>query len=145
MDVRFRAALLRTLNSIRATTRQLVGADPMILLFTSDHCAWCGVLKSMLEDESEVLGTEQNIYEVNVDRQYRIAEAYGILAVPTLVAGAYKISGVPERSDLRSFLLQAISGGFLRHGRRSVKSVLREVRRIKSSETSDEQIVHPTT
>ena len=113
----------------------------MILLFTSDHCAWCGVLKSMLEDESEVLGTEQNIYEVDVERQYRIAEAYGILAVPTLVAGAYKISGVPEASDLRSFLLQAVSGGFLRYGRKSVKSVLREVRRIKSSETSDDQLV----
>jgi len=95
----------------------------------------------MLEDESEVLGTEQNIYEVDVERQYRIAEAYGILAVPTLVAGAYKISGVPEASDLRSFLLQAVSGGFLRYGRKSVKSVLREVRRIKSSETSDDQLV----
>ena len=43
----------------------------MILLFTSDHCAWCGVLKSMLENESEALGTEQNIYEVDVERQYR--------------------------------------------------------------------------
>jgi hypothetical protein len=63
----------------------------------------------MLEDESEALGTEHNIYEVDVERQYRIAEAYGILAVPTLVAGAYKISGVPEASDLRSFLLQAVS------------------------------------
>ena len=113
----------------------------MILLFTSDHCAWCGVLKSMLEDESEAMGTEQNIYEVDVERQYRIAEAYGILAVPTLVAGAYKISGVPEASDLRSFLLQAVSGGFLRYGGKRVKSVLREVRRMKSSDTPNDPVV----
>ena len=117
----------------------------MILLFVSDHCAWCGVLKSMLESESEALRTEQNIYEVDVERQYRIAEAYGILAVPTLVAGAYKISGVPEASDLRSFLLQAVSGGFLRYGGRSVKSVLREVRRIKASESSNDQVVRTVT
>jgi thioredoxin-like negative regulator of GroEL len=113
----------------------------MILMFTSDNCTWCGVLKSMLEKESEVLGTEQNIYEVDVDRQYRIAEAYGILAVPTLVAGPYKVSGVPSTSDLRSFLLQAVSGGFLRYGRKSVKSVLREAHQIRASETSKDPIV----
>jgi len=99
----------------------------------------------MLEDESETLGTEQNIYEVDVDRQYRIAEAYGILAVPTLVAGAYKISGVPSASDLRSFLLQAVSGGFLHYGGKSVKSVLRDVRRIKSSELSGNQVLRTIT
>jgi hypothetical protein len=108
----------------------------MILLFTSDHCIWCGVLKSMLEDESEAIGAEHNIYEVDVDKQYRIAEAYDILVVPTIVAGSYKISGVPTGSDLRSFLLQAISGGFLRYGKRSIKSVLREVHQIRASETS---------
>ncbi|MHA2056470.1 MAG: thioredoxin family protein [Candidatus Thorarchaeota archaeon] len=113
----------------------------MILLFTSDHCVWCGVLKSMLEDESEALGTEHYLYEVDVERQYRIAEAYGILAVPTLVAGAYKISGVPSASDLRSFLLQAASGGFLRYGGKSVKSVLREVRRIRLIETSNDHLI----
>ena len=113
----------------------------MILLFTSDQCAWCGMLKSMLEEESEALGTEQNIYEVDVERQYRIAEAYGILVVPTLVAGSCKISCVPEASDLRSFLLQAVSSGFLRYGRKSVKSVLREVHQIRASESSKDPIV----
>jgi thiol-disulfide isomerase/thioredoxin len=124
---------------------QLKGADSMILLFTSDHCTWCSVLKSMLETESEALGTEHNIYEVDVERQHRIAEAYDILAIPTIVAGSYKISGVPTACDLRSFLLQAISGGFLRHGGKSVKSVLREVRRIKSSEPSGDQVVRTIT
>ena len=94
----------------------------------------------MLENESEALGTEHNIYEVDVEKQYRIAEAYGILAVPTLVAGAYKISGVPEASDLRSFLLQAVSGGFLRYGGRNVKSVLREAQQIRASETTKDTI-----
>ncbi len=113
----------------------------MILLFTSDHCAWCGVLKAMLEDEGRALGTKQEIYEVNVEKQHRIAEAFGILAVPTLVAGSFKISGVPTSSDLRSFLLQAVSRGFLKTGTKMVKSVLRDVRQIRASETQNEQIL----
>ncbi|MFW9893362.1 MAG: thioredoxin family protein [Candidatus Thorarchaeota archaeon] len=113
----------------------------MILLFTSDHCAWCGILKGMLEDESKSLGIEQQVYEVNVEKQNRIAEAYGILVVPTLVAGSFKISGVPTEGDLRSFLLQAFSRGFLRAGSRIVKSVLRDVRQIRASNTHKGQLV----
>ncbi len=115
----------------------------MILMFTSDHCIWCGSLKSMIETESEALGLEQNIYEVDVERQYRIAEAYGILVVPTLVAGSFKISGVPSSSDLRSFLLQAVSSGFLIYGRKSVKSVLQEVHKLRASESLKETVVRP--
>jgi len=95
----------------------------------------------MLEDEGKSLGTEQQVYEVNVEKQHRIAEAFGILVVPTLVAGSYKISGVPSSSDLRSFLLQAVSRGFLRTGTKMVKSVLRDVRQIRASETYNDQII----
>ncbi len=38
------------------TTRKLQRVIHMILLFTSDHCAWCDVLKKMLDEESEELG-----------------------------------------------------------------------------------------
>ncbi|MHC4913535.1 MAG: thioredoxin family protein [Planctomycetota bacterium] len=131
----------RTLYSSKATTRQLQGVDLMILLFTSDNCAWCGVLKAMLDDEGKSLGTEQQVYEVNVEKQHRIAEAYGILVVPTLVAGSFKISGVPTPSDLRSFMLQAVSRGFLRTGTKMVKSVLRDVRQIRASDTLKDQII----
>jgi thiol-disulfide isomerase/thioredoxin len=131
----------RTLYSPKATTRQLQGVDLMILLFTSDHCAWCGVLKAMLENEDKVLGTEQLVYEVNVDNQHRIAEAYGILVVPTLVAGSYKISGVPTSSDLRSFLLQSVSGGFRKTSTKMVKSVLHDVRQIRVGEFPNDHLV----
>jgi thioredoxin-like negative regulator of GroEL len=113
----------------------------MILFFTSDYCTWCGVLMTMLEDECKDLGTEQQVYEVDVDKQHRIAEAYGILAVPTLVAGSYKISGVPTSSDLRSFLLQAVSRGILKPGKRMVQSVLRDVRQIREADTRKDQLI----
>ncbi len=113
----------------------------MILLFTSDHCTWCSVLMNMLEDECQALGNEQQVYEVDVDKQYRIAEAYGILAVPTLVAGSFKISGVPTSSDLRSFLLLAVSRGLLKPGKRMVQSVLRDVRQIRASDSNKDRIL----
>jgi hypothetical protein len=97
----------------------------------------------MLEDECQALGTQQQVYEVDVEKQHRIAEAFGILAVPTLVAGSWKISGVPTSGDLRSFLLQAVSRGLLRPGKRMVQSVLREVRQIRASELPDDQLVRP--
>ena len=130
-----------TLNSLDGTSSRFIGADMMILLFTSDYCTWCGVLKSMLENECRALGTEQQVYEVDVEKQHRIAEAYGVLAVPTMVAGSMKISGVPTTDDLHSFLLQAVSRGILRPGRKMVQSVLREVRQIRSSEGCRDQVM----
>ncbi|MFX0045369.1 MAG: thioredoxin family protein [Candidatus Hermodarchaeota archaeon] len=80
----------------------------MILLFTSDHCAWCDVVKGMIEDESEKFENPEPILEVNVDEQSHIAEAYGILVVPTLVSRGYMLSGIPCQEDLQSFLAQSI-------------------------------------
>jgi len=68
----------------------------MILLFTSDHCAWCDVLKMMLDDESGELGIPETVFEVDVNRHHHIAEAYGILVVPTLVAGCRRSQGFPH-------------------------------------------------
>ena len=113
----------------------------MILLFTSDHCAWCNVLKKMLEEEAEDLGLLQSIFEVNVDRHHHIAEAYSILVVPTLVSGMHKISGVPTASDLRSFILQINAGARVGFKKHTPRSVLREVREMQNFNDQEEQLV----
>lgn len=115
----------------------------MILLFTSDHCAWCDVLRMMLDDESDDLGLTQTIFEVNVDKHHHIAEAYGILVVPTLVAGMQKISGVPTHSDLRSFLLQVSPTMQSTTARDTPTSVLREVRSLRESQMEEKTIARP--
>ena len=113
----------------------------MILLFTSDHCVWCDVLKTMLDEESEELGLHQSVFEVNVDKHYHIAEAYSILVVPTLVSGMQKISGVPTSSDLRSFILQLNAGSRSRLKKDAPSSVLREARKLQSSKVSEDPVV----
>jgi thiol-disulfide isomerase/thioredoxin len=112
----------------------------MILLFTSDHCAWCDVLKTMLEEESDQLGLLESIFEVNVDRYHHIAEAYSILVVPSLVSGMHKISGVPTASDLRSFILQINAGTRSEIKKHTPRTVLRQVREIQNFNDVEEQV-----
>ena len=113
----------------------------MILLFTSDHCAWCDVLKTMLEEESEELGLLESIYEVNVDRHHHIAEAFSILVVPSLVSGMHKISGVPTASDLRSFILQVNAGARQGFKQDTPHSVLSAARKIQTAKGQEEEMV----
>jgi thiol-disulfide isomerase/thioredoxin len=81
----------------------------MILLFTSENCKWCEVLKDMIEEDGQDMQSETDILEIDVSRFRQIAEAYGVLVVPTLVSHTDTLSGLPASDDLRSFLLKAAS------------------------------------
>ncbi len=82
----------------------------MILFFTSENCTWCDVVKSMLEEELRDFVIATSLFEVDIERHKFIAEAYGIMMVPTLVMRNSTLSGVPTESDLRSFILQSFPG-----------------------------------
>jgi thiol-disulfide isomerase/thioredoxin len=110
-------------------------------MFTSIHCTWCEILKRMLDEESDELGLIQPIFEVDVDKHHHIAETYGILVVPTLVAGMLKISGVPTQSDLRSFLLHLNPVIQSRTERGPPSQMLREVRYLRESQAEEKTIV----
>jgi thioredoxin-like negative regulator of GroEL len=113
----------------------------MILLFTSNHCTWCDILRKMLEEESDTLGSLQPVFEVNVDRHHYIAEAYGILVVPTLVAGSQKISGVPTQSDLRSLLLHMNPVVQSRSEHGSPRLVLHKVRDLQAIQEDETTVI----
>ncbi|TFF94486.1 hypothetical protein EU546_04805 [Candidatus Thorarchaeota archaeon] len=103
----------------------------MILLFTSDNCTWCDVLKGMLAEEWSELNLLSTVHEINVNEHSQIAEVYGVLIVPTLVAGPHKITGVPTSDDLRSFIITAMSNGGHSNPKRVTKSVFTQVRTIQ--------------
>lgn len=113
----------------------------MILLFTSDHCTWCDVIKRMIEEESEELGSLPSIFEVNVEKYQSIAEAYNVLVVPTLVAGMQQMTGVPTQSDLRSFLLQISSGRRTGTSMSCPRSLMRIVRKIQTSQLERQSVI----
>ncbi len=81
----------------------------MILLFTSKDCTWCDLLKDMIVEETDLFGESSLVCEIDVDSYARVAKAYGIMTVPTMVARSSTLSGVPEPDDLRSFLFRALS------------------------------------
>jgi len=99
----------------------------MILLFTSDHCMICDMVKGMLEEEGADFGDGAKVYEVNVERHPFIAEAYGVMVVPTLVAGGSALYGVPCESELKSFLLQAAVGSSSHEICKDLHSALRSM------------------
>ncbi len=101
----------------------------MILLFTSQDCTWCEVLKDMLHNEGDDLIDANSIYEVDIERFRYIAEAYGIMTIPTIVAGGKVLSGVPTSSDLRSFLLQTFAGSSSGDKKNQPRAVMHLVRR----------------
>ncbi|MGY5853308.1 MAG: glutaredoxin domain-containing protein [Candidatus Thorarchaeota archaeon] len=100
----------------------------MILLFTSQECTWCEVLKDMLHNEGDGLIDDNSIYEVDIERFRYIAEAYGIMTIPTIVAGGKVLSGVPTSSDLRSFLLQTFAGSLSDDKKNQPRAVMHSVR-----------------
>ncbi|MFW9945178.1 MAG: thioredoxin domain-containing protein [Candidatus Sifarchaeia archaeon] len=104
----------------------------MILLFTSDHCAWCDVVKGMIENEIEGFEDDQPMHEINVDKHSRIAEAYGILVVPTLVSRGYMLSGVPCQEDLQLFLLRSIAARTIEREEARAQTLLRSARQRRT-------------
>jgi hypothetical protein len=104
----------------------------MILLFTSDHCAWCDVVKGMIENENDGFEDPESIHEINVDSHSQIAEAYGILVVPTLVSRGYMLSGVPCQEDLQSFLLRSIAARTIDREESRARTVLRSARQRRA-------------
>ena len=110
----------------------------MILLFTSEHCTWCDMVRNMIEDECRNIGQEFLIYEVSIEECQQIAEAYGILTVPTLVAGNKMLTGVPGQSDLHCFLLQAAAGRKVHHKKDQSRLLSHLVRRRKIDSRQEE-------
>ncbi|NHI83560.1 MAG: thioredoxin [Candidatus Thorarchaeota archaeon] len=112
-----------------------LGGLLVILFFTSNQCAWCDIVKEMLENASHELSESTLIYEVNIDRYQSIAEIYGIMMVPTLVSKGNMICGVPTSADLISFLMQSITEPIAVHQEGSPRAIIRPASRIKRLST----------
>ena len=113
----------------------------MILLFTSESCAWCDILKTMIRTEcGEIIGGD-SLFEVDINRHSYIAEAYQILAVPTLVSGTSILTGLPATDELKSFILQSAISGVSNDENNRPRSVIKPVRELYDLQPSSEEIL----
>ena len=99
----------------------------------------------MLEEEIEDFILPSDIYEVDIERYRHIAEAYGVMVVPTLVAGGHSISGLPTASDLRTFLMQSFPGLTQSDSEKSRRKVLHKMKRLlkEQREELEQRVISP--
>lgn len=60
------------------------GSKPAVVDFYAPWCGPCKVLAPRLEKLQQKYGDKIDFFKVNVDDEYAISNAFGILAVPTL-------------------------------------------------------------
>jgi len=77
-----------------------------------------------------------SVYEINIDKYRRLARAFGILVVPTLVAGGRTLAGLPTPSDLQNFVLQASSEESICFDEMAPNQKPHETPKVSSSEES---------
>ena len=53
--------------------------------FYADWCGPCQVITPILEEISSELGDKAVIIKLDVDKNFNVAERYGVLSIPTLV------------------------------------------------------------
>ncbi len=119
-----------SLNYYLRTTDRKLEMSRVIFLFTSKKCTWCNMVKDMIEEELEEFVWPSDIYEVDIEKYQQIAQAYGILVVPTLVAGGQMLSGLPTPSDLRSFLMQSVPSIALSNNEKSRRQVFSKMHKM---------------
>lgn len=77
----------------------------MILFFTAKWCPQCKVMKPTIE---ELINEGQPIDIIDADDNMDLAEGYGIMSLPTLVAGdeheVNTLSGMKTKEEVLEFI-----------------------------------------
>lgn len=96
----------------KTTFNDLINSDkPVLIDFSAEWCGPCKMLKPILADLKKRMGEDAAIYKIDVDENPRLAEAYRIQSVPTLMIFQkgemkWRQSGVLSAPQLEKVLRQ---------------------------------------
>ncbi|NWF96863.1 MAG: thioredoxin family protein [Candidatus Thorarchaeota archaeon] len=77
-----------------------------IVFFKSDTCGFCFRAEEVLHEFLSTLDPKMFMIKViNVSQQPEAAEAYGVLAVPTIMIGSMSLTGIPEPDVMMKMIL----------------------------------------
>ncbi len=90
----------------------ILNSTPLVLVdFYTEWCGPCKMMKPILEELHQEMGSKVRILKVDVDRNQQVAHTLGIRGVPTLILYkqgeiVWRQSGVVPVSSLRQLIHQ---------------------------------------
>jgi thioredoxin len=85
------------------------GSKPVLVDFSAEWCGPCKMMPPILKEVKDKMGDKVTIVTLDIDRNPKVAAAYGIQSVPTLIVFRdgqikWRQSGVTRADQLRSVL-----------------------------------------
>lgn len=85
------------------------GDKPVLVDFSAEWCGPCKMMPPILKEVKDKMGDKVTIIKLDIDRNPKVASAYGIQSVPTLIVFRegqikWRQSGVTRADQLKSVL-----------------------------------------
>lgn len=85
------------------------GEKPVLVDFFAEWCGPCKMMPPILKDVKSALGEQATILKIDVDKNPKLASAYGVQGVPTLIIFKdgqikWRQSGVRQASELTTLI-----------------------------------------
>ena len=74
--------MLKHIGSNEFKNEVLKSSDAVLVDFYADWCGPCRMLGPIMDE----IGEEHNVYKINVDEEEELAQEYGIMSIPCVIA-----------------------------------------------------------
>ncbi|MFY0600758.1 MAG: thioredoxin [Cyclobacteriaceae bacterium] len=86
---------------------------PTLVDFYADWCGPCKMMPPILNDVKSQLGSKVHILKVDVDKNQKAANKYGIRSIPTVILFkngkiAWRKNGVPQANEINAAIKKVL-------------------------------------